>query len=84
MMDTVKTTYSPWKQYMEHDGKIKNYICRTCKNKTSGRMQRRIVTEPTGGSHKEYKIVCEVCGHKSSVHWSKVLTENCWNADGGD
>lgn len=66
-----------WHQYEEHDGTIKNYTCKTCKN-NSGRMIRRIVKD-SSGEHKEYKICCSTCGHKTAIHWRKELTVLEWN-----
>lgn len=71
-----------WEDYKEHDGSIKKYKCPECRD-WSGRMRRRKITEPSGDFHKEYKIVCTVCGFKTSAHYSKSLTESTWIGNGG-
>jgi hypothetical protein len=75
-----RTLYTNWADYIDNDGKSRTYKCRNCKN-FGGKMKYRRVTERTGGEHKEYKIECEVCGHKNGVFWSKVLAESTWEAE---
>jgi len=80
MMDVTHTTYGEWTDYLETGKKIKMYKCPVCKS-ISGKMKTRIVTEPAGGSHKEYKVVCNICGHKCGAFWSKILAERTWEAE---
>lgn len=70
-----------WMEYKEGP-KEKFYRCPECK-RWSGRMYRRDIYEPSGDSHREFRIVCRECEHKSGVHWSKALTELTWEAAGG-
>lgn len=71
----------PWSYYYEQNGQRILYICPKCK-KHSGYMKRREVSEPSGDSHNEYRIVCNNCDFAGSVHWSKLLAEKTWEAEG--
>ena len=79
MIDVVHTTVGDWTNYLESNGQMMLYKCAKCKGR-SGRLKVRNVTEATGGAHKEFKIVCEVCKNHSGVFWSKVLAERTWEA----
>lgn len=73
-------TATEWTVFVENDGKVKPYKCSICRG-YSGKMQTRTVTEATGGMHKEYCIVCTVCGKKGSVHWNRPLAELTWQSE---
>lgn len=79
MNEVTTRTCTEWAQYIEHDGSIKVYTCPECKGPSH--MVRRIVTEPVDGSHKEYKMVCDFCGHQSTVHLRKSLTRSVWESE---
>lgn len=80
MIEVNKTTYGDWIDYVENDKKTKSYKCSVCKN-FAGQMKTRTVTEVTGGAHKEYKVVCSVCGHQCCAFWNKLLAERTWEAE---
>lgn len=80
MIDVHHTTYGEWKDYVESDKNVKLYKCPVCKG-YSGRMKTRIVTEPAGGEHKEYKVVCEACKHQCGAFWNRLLAERTWEAE---
>ena len=73
-------TITEWAPYAEA-GKTIYYKCNVCKCH-SGKMMMRNVTETNAGTHREFRIVCDSCDHKGSVHWSKTLAEATWNAEG--
>ena len=80
-MDNLnRTTYSAWSDYIEHGNK-KVYKCHKCTCQ-SGKMMQRTVTEPTGGAHREYQILCSTCGNKGGTFWNKSMAEYSWEAQG--
>lgn len=80
MTEVAHTIYGEWKDYNELSGQLKTYKCPTCKS-NRGILMVRNVTERNGGMHKEFKIVCDKCGHKCGVFWNKTLAESTWNAE---
>ena len=74
-------TTSDWTDYFEHGTKQKVYQCSKCRS-FGGRMKCREVKEVSGDNHREYRIVCENCEYKGSVHLSKILAEKTWEAEG--
>ena len=76
-MEVVRTTYGEWGDYLESDHKQMLYQCNTCKSRAAV-MKMRTVTEPSGGAHKEFKVVCPICKSKGPVHWNKILAERSW------
>ena len=55
------------------------YKCPVCK-KIAHMVTRKV--EESSGSHKEYRVICERCGTKGPVHWSRALAEHSWKAMG--
>lgn len=54
--------------------------CPEC-GKDWGKMLMRRITEGSGETHKEYKIVCGSCSYKTQPHRSRRLTIQEWNTE---